>query len=85
MAKYLLNPKIAIRRYLQSSPMCHASTPCLNTGISSSKEIPAMTAPQDAASAKTAAIRRVIMRYLRKTVIPGGGMLKTLGRTVSKR
>ena len=66
--------------------MCHASVPCLNAGISFEEEIPAATLPQDAARAKTAAIRRVIMRYLIKTVIPGGGE-KPNGsdRTVSKR
>ena len=58
----------------------------VNAGISSSKEIPATTLPQDAASATATAIRRVIMRYLIKTVIPGGGEKPNgADRTVSKR
>ena len=45
-----------------------------------------MTVPQDAASATAAAIRRIMLRYLIKTVIPGGvGKLNALGKTVSKR
>ena len=57
----------------------------LNAGIFSSKEIPAMAVPQDAASAKTAATRRFMMRYLTKIAIPGGGRLNPCDRTVSKR
>ena len=51
----------------------HVSTPLLNAGIPSSKEIPALAAPCSAASAKTAAIRRTIIRYLIKTDNPGNG------------
>ena len=65
--------------------MRHASRACLKTGISSSKEIPAMAVPQDAASATAAAIRRNIMPYLIKIIIPGGGKLNGRDRTVSKR
>ena len=57
----------------------------LNAGISSSKEIPAMAVPQDAASAKAAATIRFIVRYRRIIAIPGGGKPNPRGRTASKR
>ena len=63
-----------------------ASTSRLNAGISSSKEIPAATVSQNAASAKAAAMSRRIMRYLTNIDNPGGsGLLNADGRTVSKR
>ena len=50
------------------------------------KKIPAMAVPQDAASAKAAATRRFMMRYLIMTAIPGGTENPNMfGRTVSKR
>ena len=46
---------------------------------------PICTTPQNAASAKTAATRRFMMRYLKITTIPGGGRLNHRRRDVSKR